>query len=161
MQHELLSGDIMAGALAAAPGTSLASTWAAERKGLVQLWPRLFWEGKPGWEMGSERGVGLAEGVVPLELRSSQHHSQQLMWTLPLVPSLAIPLCPCSAISAQHWHCFGPCSPLQQLLLWRDKLKKEAWVCASVRGCHNNHCVFFPYWAKMINLISKWGIFSE
>lgn len=42
MQHELLSGDIMAGALAAAPGTSLASTWAAERKGLVQLWPRLF-----------------------------------------------------------------------------------------------------------------------
>lgn len=31
MQHEVLSGDTMAGALAAAPGTSLASTCGAER----------------------------------------------------------------------------------------------------------------------------------
>lgn len=48
MQHELLSGDIMAGAPAAAPGTSLADIWEAERRGLIQLWSHLFSEGKPG-----------------------------------------------------------------------------------------------------------------
>lgn len=57
----------MAGALAAAPGTSLASTWVAERRGLVQLQPHLSGVGMPGWEMGSERREGLAEAAVPLE----------------------------------------------------------------------------------------------
>lgn len=144
MQHELLSGDMMLEDLLLPlalpwhlPGELREEDWFSyghlsfERENQAGKWGV---KGEWGWQRELlEPG---AHGTNP---SSSCGHPSSAQPCQPWIP-----FCPCSAISAQHWlTALGPALLSQQLLLWRDKMKKEAWVCWSVRGCHNNHWVFF------------------
>lgn len=146
MQHEVLSGDIMAGALAAAPGTS----WHLPVELREEEW---FSYGHVSFERENQAGNWGVKGewgwqreLCPWSWRARSPtpscwcgHRLQCSAS----PALKSLLVPALQLVLSIGTALGPALLSQQLPLWRDKQKKEAWVYWSVRGCHNKQCLFF------------------